>query len=1231
MHAAAGDFRVEVCFRTGVDRVEVTFAGLSTIYINGPGCYTGTTVLSSGWTSGQKSVQVKAYASSGYALPTSAAFNSRICVNPCSPNTTFLPAGTTTYTYTGTATHTSYDTYNVHEIAWSGDGQLLAAAPTVTSTAAVSGTARTGQALTGSVTFTGGPTPTETYQWYRCTSTGAATSSVPVDCTAINGATAKPYTATADDAGSYLRFAATASNASGNVTSVSAATGLVGVASPTGVDLTTSSDTGSSSTDDTTKDDTPNITVTGTLAGASVTVTAQKAGSADVSCNFVATGTSGSCDLSTLVDGSWTISAVQAIGTTVSSATAGLPVTVDTTPTSARTPDLAASSDSGSSNSDEITNDNTPTVNVAGVTGTAVVTATKDGVSVTCTVSAGACTLGTLSDGNWSITVAETDAAGNVSTTAAPLSITVDTTAPTVALTSDPPAGSHASRSSFSVTATFSEPVTGFSSTVDITKGGTSSTWTVASSTGSGTSYQFGVSSGSPSSGTLTLQVAAGAATDAAGNSSSISTVWTSSIVSAVPVNSAVPTVSGSTLSGSVLTATNGTWNDQGDASPTTSHKWQYLDPSTSTWTDIAGATGATFTVPESLFGRQLRVGALRTNVVGPSLSYAFSSATSAVTLGPASNSVAPSISGRVAPGETLTATTGTWTGGQNTYAYQWNLNGSPVTGATSASYTVAPGDPAGTLSVTVTATNGNAAPVSQSSVGTPSRPVITAVTPADGQLSVAFTPGATNGSSVTGYVAEATAAGVTVAQSCPSSPCVITGLTGGTSYSVVVRAVTATVTGPDSIPSSGTPTASAPSAPSITAAEATETRGSVRVTFTPGSTNGAVVSGYRVTATATDGSTVTATCASSPCNVTGLSDGKTYTFTMSAVANVSGVPGVGVASSSAPEVRLPAAQTVSFVDITDRVLGSGAVGVSVSATSGLSVTLTSDTPAVCTVSGTTVTLLSAGTCTLRANQGGNTSYYSASATESFEVGPVPRPSSLPAPVKQLIVPSLVNKKARTIDVTAVIGAYPAEKAPEFVVFVVKDKSGKVIDRVSVPLPSGADRVVGTIPALRPGDTVSTYTRNSVGIGGGKGLGASLVRSRFVAVTKVLPSGRPVLAGKKVVDAIIFEPANDALDAADFVLLNKMVSYVRSNGGQVLIVGFARQNGVDSAAFLKDLSLRRARNVAKYLSDRGVRVWIRYDGFGAATKAIGNPKDRKVEIRWVSDLSEVSASGVTPH
>jgi hypothetical protein len=277
------------------------------------------------------------------------------------------------------------------------------------------------------------------------------------------------------------------------------------------------------------------------------------------------------------------------------------------------------------------------------------------------------------------------------------------------------------------------------------------------------------------------------------------------------------------------------------------------------------------------------------------------------------------------------------------------------------------------------------------------------------------------------------------------------------------------------------------------------------------------------------------------------------------------------------------------------------------------------------------VTLLGAGTCTLRANQAGYTSYYSASGTESFEVGPAPRPGSLPAPVKQLIVPSLVNKRAKTMDVTAVIGAYPAEKAPEFVVFVVKDKSGKVIDKVSVPLPSGADRVVGTIPALRPGDTVSTYTRNSVGIGGGKGLGASLVRSRFVAVTKILPSGRPVLAGKKVVDAIIFEPANDALDAPDFVLLNKMVSYVRSNGGQVLIVGFARQNGVDSAAFLKDLSLRRARNVAKYLSDRGVRVWIRYDGFGAATKAIGNPKDRKVEIRWISDLSEVSASGVTPH
>jgi mono/diheme cytochrome c family protein len=56
-------------------------------------------------------------------------------------------------------------------------------------------------------------------------------------------------------------------------------------------------------------------------------------------------------------------------------------------------------------------------------------------------------------------------------------------------------------------------------------------------------------------------------------------------------------------------------------------------------------------------------------------------------------------------------------------------------------------------------------------------------------------------------------------------------------------------------------------------------------------------------------------------------------------------------------------------------------------ATSGLAVTYTSDTPGVCTVSGTSVTMVSAGTCTLRANQDGDTNWDAAiDTTESVTI-----------------------------------------------------------------------------------------------------------------------------------------------------------------------------------------------------------------------------------------------------
>lgn len=79
--------------------------------------------------------------------------------------------------------------------------------------------------------------------------------------------------------------------------------------------------------------------------------------------------------------------------------------------------------------------------------------------------------------------------------------------------------------------------------------------------------------------------------------------------------------------------------------------------------------------------------------------------------------------------------------------------------------------------------------------------------------------------------------------------------------------------------------------------------------------------------------------------------------------------------------------QTITFGALADKVYGDAAFAVSATASSSLAVTFSSTTTAVCTVSGSTVTLLAAGTCTIAADQSGNSTYGAApQVQQSFTV-----------------------------------------------------------------------------------------------------------------------------------------------------------------------------------------------------------------------------------------------------
>ncbi|MGA2601334.1 MAG: choice-of-anchor tandem repeat GloVer-containing protein [Bryobacteraceae bacterium] len=91
----------------------------------------------------------------------------------------------------------------------------------------------------------------------------------------------------------------------------------------------------------------------------------------------------------------------------------------------------------------------------------------------------------------------------------------------------------------------------------------------------------------------------------------------------------------------------------------------------------------------------------------------------------------------------------------------------------------------------------------------------------------------------------------------------------------------------------------------------------------------------------------------------------------------------VNLVISTGPPLKT---QTITFNAIPSQVQGNP-LTLSASASSGLTVSFTSSTPTICTVSGTTATLVSAGTCTIVASQGGGSGYAPATpVSQSFTV-----------------------------------------------------------------------------------------------------------------------------------------------------------------------------------------------------------------------------------------------------
>ena len=347
-----------------------------------------------------------------------------------------------------------------------------------------------------------------------------------------------------------------------------------------------------------------------------------------------------------------------------------------------------------------------------------------------------------------------------------------------------------------------------------------------------------------------------------------------------------------------------------------------------------------------------------------------------------ASNAVMPAAPPGAPTGVTATA-------GNEQATVSWTApssnGGSPITGYTVTASNGATASASATArSATVTGlTNGtsytftvraanaigsSAASAASSAVtpaGPPGAPVLTALAPGDRQVTVTWAaPSDNGGSAIIGYTITVEPGGATYTAAASATSATVTGLTDGTGYTFTVTAANALGAGPPSDAAGPVTPVTVPGAP--TAVTATPADKTATVSWTAPSAYGNQVIGYTVTASP-GGATVTVAGTSTAATVTGLTDGTSYTFTVTATDSAGTGPASAASNAVTPgpvpgpptQVLATAGSTTANVSWTAPASAGG------SAISGYTVTATPGGVTV-TVAGTvtsaTVTGLTNGT-----------------------------------------------------------------------------------------------------------------------------------------------------------------------------------------------------------------------------------------------------------------------------
>jgi uncharacterized repeat protein (TIGR02543 family) len=207
--------------------------------------------------------------------------------------------------------------------------------------------------------------------------------------------------------------------------------------------------------------------------------------------------------------------------------------------------------------------------------------------------------------------------------------------------------------------------------------------------------------------------------------------------------------------------------------------------------------------------------------------------------------------------------------------------------------------------------------------------------------------------------------------------------------------------------------------------------------------------------------------------DVSSLAQNTTYYYVIKAVYSAGTVTGTPVRSFKTGTTQ----QTITFNSLTDQSLTTSTLALSATASSGLTVAFISETTAICTVSGTTVTFITTGICIITASQNGDATWAPApEVTRTFQITAAPSVTTTSA--------TAVRSNSATLNGSVTPNGL--EAAISFCLGTSWDLTGCTTHAASqspVAGGAGATAVSGAVASLQPGTTYffRVFASNSAG------------------------------------------------------------------------------------------------------------------------------------------------------